>query len=84
MTQQLNTKAFSLALGLMWSIGILFISIIALIFEGYLQNIVEFLSSIYLSYSLSFFGIIIGMIWAFIDAAIGGFVFAWLYNKLAK
>jgi len=25
-----------------------------------------------------------GMVWAFFDAAIGGLVFAWLYNKLAK
>jgi len=52
--------------------------------QSYLHNVSDFLSTLYLGYSLSFFGIIIGMIWAFFDAAIGGFVIAWLYNKLSK
>jgi hypothetical protein len=42
---------------------------------------VDFIASVYLGYSLSFGGIITGMVWGFFDAAIGGFVFAWLYNK---
>jgi hypothetical protein len=28
-------------------------------------------------------GSLIGMVWGFIDAGIGGAVFAWLYNLLA-
>lgn len=84
MTCKLDTKSVALSLGLMWSIGILFISIVALATGSYLHNIVDFLSTIYLGYSLNFIGIIIGMLWAFFDAAIGGLVFAWLYNKLAK
>jgi len=74
----------ALSLGIMWSLGILFISILTLITNSYLHNVVDFLSTIYLGYSLSFSGIIAGMIWGFFDAAIGGFVFAWLYNKLSK
>ncbi|MCH9645029.1 MAG: bacteriophage holin [Proteobacteria bacterium] len=84
MHQSINTKALALSLGILWSLALLSVSIIALISESYLHNIVEFLSSIYLGYSLSFTGILIGMIWAFIDAAVGGLVLAWLYNKLAK
>ncbi|WP_366944979.1 bacteriophage holin [Candidatus Thioglobus sp.] len=84
MTCKLNTKSVALSLGIMWSLGILFISILTLITNSYLHNIVDFLSTIYLGYSLSFSGIIAGMIWGFFDAAIGGFVFAWLYNKLSK
>ncbi|HIB97959.1 MAG TPA: hypothetical protein EYO69_05925 [Candidatus Thioglobus sp.] len=84
MTCKLNTKSVALSLGIMWSLGILFISILTLITNSYLHNVVDFLSTIYLGYSLSFSGIIAGMIWGFFDAAIGGFVFAWLYNKLSK
>jgi len=84
MTQKLDTKAVALVLGIMWSLGILFISLLVLFTTSYLHNMVDFLSTVYLGYSLSFSGIITGMVWGFFDAAIGGFVFAWLYNKLAK
>jgi len=84
MTCKLNTKSVALSLGIMWSLGIFFISILTLITNSYLHNVVDFLSTIYLGYSLSFGGIVTGMIWGFFDAAIGGFVFAWLYNKLSK
>ena len=84
MKNQLDQKALALSFGIIWSTGILAVSLIALSSNGYLHNIVEFLMSIYLGYSLDFFGIIIGMIWGFFDAAIGGLVFAWLSNKLRK
>lgn len=84
MNSKLNEKALAISLGVLWSLAILSLSIIAILSENYLHNIVEFFSSIYLGYSLSFTGILIGMVWAFIDAAIGGWFLAWLYNKLAK
>jgi hypothetical protein len=84
MTRKLDTKAVALALGIMWSIGILSVSLLVLFTTSYLHNMVDFLSTVYLGYSLSFSGIITGMVWGFFDAAIGGFVFAWLYNKLTK
>ena len=84
MDSKLNEKALAISLGVLWSLAILSLSIIAMMSENYLHNVVEFFSSIYLGYSLSFTGILIGMVWAFIDAAIGGWFLAWLYNKLAK
>ena len=84
MHKKLDIKALSLAIGLMWAGAVALISIIAATSDNYLQNIVNFLSSVYVGYDLTFFGILVGVFWAFIDAAIGGFVFAWLYNKLAK
>ncbi len=84
MSQKLDQKAFALTFGILWSLGILVMSIIALTSTTYLHNIVDFMSSIYLGYSLTFVGVLTGMIWGFFDAAIGAFVFAWLYNKLAK
>jgi len=35
-------------------------------------------------YSATIVGILIGAVWGFIDAFIGGVVLAWLYNKLLK
>ena len=66
MTQRLNTKAVALALGLMWSLGVLFMSMTALATESYLHNMVDFIASVYLGYSLSFGGIITGMVWDFL------------------
>ena len=84
MNSKLNEKALAISLGFLWSLTILFLSIIAMMSETYLHNVIGFFSSIYLGYSLSFTGILIGIVWAFIDAAIGGWLLAWLYNKLAK
>lgn len=84
MHKKLDIKAFSLAIGLMWASAVALLSIIASASDHYLHNITNFLSSIYLGYDLTFIGILIGIFWAFLDAAIGGFVFAWIYNKLAK
>ncbi|ALE51892.1 hypothetical protein SP60_00645 [Candidatus Thioglobus autotrophicus] len=84
MHQKLDAKALALSLGILWSLAILSISIVALYSDSYLHHITSFFSSIYLGYSLSLTGILIGMVWAFVDAAIGGLVLAWLYNKLVK
>ncbi len=84
MYKKLDIKAVAIAIGLMWSVAILLVSIVAGFSQTYLHNIVEFLSSIYIGYDLSFAGVIIGMTWGFADAGIGGVVFAWIYNKLAK
>jgi hypothetical protein len=29
-------------------------------------------------------GSLIGLVWGFVDGLVCGFVFSWLYNKLAK
>lgn len=80
----INTKALALTLGILWSLSLLAVSLIALVSTDYLHNITDFFSTLYLGYDLSFTGIMTGMVWAFIDAAIGGLVVAWLYNKLNK
>jgi hypothetical protein len=82
MNQRLDAKASGLAFGIMWSFGVLILSLVSLFSETYLHNIADFFSSVYLGYELNLMGIIIGMVWGFFDAFIGGFVLAWLYNKL--
>lgn len=43
---------------------------------------VPFIGQIYRGYNISPLGSIVGLGWALIDGAIGGAVFAWLYNLM--
>ncbi len=79
----LNEKAFGLAAGILWAFAALFLAITAGLW-GYGADCVAMMGQLYLGYAPTFVGAIVGAIWAFIDAFIAFFIFAWLYNKLAK
>ena len=81
---KLNVKAFGLALGIFWSAALIIMGIVAMIMPDYGENFVRALSTKYIGYAATLPGIIIGAVWGFADAGIGGLVLAWLYNKLAK
>lgn len=74
----LHPMAMGVAFGVLWSVGILFLSLLAT--QGIADAWVNLIGNAYLGYHLSFGGVIIGMIWGFVDAFIGGYLFAWLYN----
>ena len=79
---RLNPKAFGLACGILWGLAI-FVATIWLILAGYQGRLISTIDHFYFGYSFSYGGAVIGGIWGFVDGLIGGFVFAWLYNKLA-
>jgi len=54
-----------------------------LLLFGYEGQVMSNLDHFYFGYSFTYVGAVIGGIWGFVDGAIGGFVFAWLYNKLS-
>ena len=39
---------------------------------------------VYRGFNISPIGSVIGLIWAFADGAIGGAIFAWLYNLISS
>lgn len=80
---KLNIKAFGLSCGLMWGLGVFFLTWWLIILEG---NGAPgfFLTRIYRGYTLTPVGSVVGAVWGFIDAGVGGLVFAWLYNLLAE
>ena len=80
--QKLNVKTFALAWGISFGIYFLFLGWTAMF--GWGEKIVELVSSFYIGYAPTFFGGIIGGIWAFFDGAIGGAIIAWIYNSLTK
>jgi hypothetical protein len=79
----LNQKAFGLAGGVLWGGAIGVLTIISLL-TGYATPLFSLISSVYLGFSVSVQGIFIGVIYGFIDAFVGCYIFAWLYNKFAK
>ena len=78
---KLNIKAFSLTFGLVWGFGLFFLTWWIIAFDGATGES-TFIGQVYRGYNISPIGSLIGLIWAFADGAIGGAIFAWLYNAL--
>ena len=79
---KLNIKAFAVAFGIWWGVGIL-LGTWWVIAMGGATGEPTFLGRIYLGYEISPLGSVIGLVWGFVDALIAGAIFAWLYNVLA-
>ena len=78
---KINITAFALTCGIFWGIGLFLITWWIILFEG-ASGTTTLIGRVYLGYSISPMGSIIGLIWAFFDGIIGGAIFAWLYNLL--
>ena len=55
-----------------------------LILIGNAEGPTTLLERMYLGYSFTPLGSVIGALWGFIDFAIGGAIAAWLYQKIKK
>ena len=80
---KLDIRAFALACGLLWGLAVLLATWWILAFDGAITE-PTFLASIYRGYSVTPLGSVIGLLWGFADGLIGGAIFAWLYNRLAR
>jgi len=80
---KLNVKALALTCSLFWGFGLFLITWWIILFGGATGD-VTFIGRIYLGYSISPLGSVIGLIWALVDGFVGGAIFAWLYNFIAK
>ena len=78
---KLNIKAFALTCGLVWGLGLFFLTWWVIAFDG-VTGEPTLIGRLYRGYSISPLGSLVGLGWAFFDGLIGGAVFAWLYNKI--
>ena len=78
---KLNIGAFALAFGIWWGVGI-FIATWWLITTGAEPATTTFLNQIYVGYSVTPLGSVIGLAWGFVCGAVCGGILAWLYNIL--
>ncbi len=79
---KLNIKAFALSCGIMWGLGLFLLTWWLIAFDGATGE-PTFIGKLYRGYTISPIGSVIGLIYAFFDALIGGAIFAWLHNKIA-
>ena len=80
---RINPMAFALALGILWALGMFLLTLLAF-YTNYASPIVELMGSAYLGVNVSLKGAFLALPWAFVDAFIGGWLLAWLYNRFAK
>lgn len=80
---RLNVKAMAIAFGLTWGVlAIFLVGLANLIWSGYGEEFLRLAASIYPGYhaTRSFGQVIVGTLYGFVDGAVGGAIFAWLYN----
>jgi hypothetical protein len=83
---RLDPKALAMACGALWGGALLLISLVNLAGPGYGGALLEFAASIYPGYHgpAGFGSVIVVTLYGLVDAAIGGFILAWLYNLFAR
>lgn len=81
-----NITALALTAGLIWGGAMLVVTAANLIWPGYGQSFLDVIASIYPGFrpGAGVSSVIVGSIYGFVDSAIGGAIFGWLYNLLAK
>lgn len=72
---KLNVKAFGLACGLVWGLGLFLLTWWILAFEGNSAG-PTFIGRIYRGYTITPVGSMVGLAWGFLDGWIGGLIFA--------
>ncbi len=81
----LSVKGFAAAVAIIWAGLILLVALGHLIWPGYGGAFLDAVASIYPGYDAAptFAGVVIGTLYGLVDGAIGGAIFAWLYNLIA-
>lgn len=78
---KLDAIRFGLAAGIIWAGAVLTLGILDAL-SGWGAGMVKGIGSLYLGYTPTKVGVLVGTVWAFFDAGIGGLIFALIYNWL--
>jgi hypothetical protein len=79
----LGKRALGLSLGLVWGFTVL-LATWWLLYRGSSGVTISSLGKLYIGYTFSWIGGLIGFLWGFVDGFIGGVIVAWLYNLFNK
>lgn len=81
---KLSVRALTITAAAVWGACIFLVAMGNLIWPGYGRVLLELAESLYPGYTIGGFGsVIVATLYAMLDGAIAGAVFAWLYNRLA-
>jgi hypothetical protein len=79
---KLSVKALALTAGILWGASVC-LATLWLLVMGYDGRLISQLDHFYVGYTFSAAGAFVGLVWGFVDGALLGAIFAWLYNRLA-
>ena len=79
----MSIRAFALTAGIFGAVT-MFVLAWWLILTGNAEGPPTIFERIYIGYSFTPMGSVIGAVWGFVDWGIAGAIFAWLYNKIKK
>jgi hypothetical protein len=78
----MNVKAFAFAAGILWGF-LLFAFTLLETARGEGHTLIV-LSTLYLGYSVTYLGSVVGLVYGFVSGALIGAAFSWLYNRFAR
>jgi hypothetical protein len=80
--EKLSVKGLTISIGVLWSFCTLLMGVTAMF--GYGTLFVKDLSTIYLGYDATPIGILLGLVYGFLDGAVAGFIISCLYNLVVE
>jgi len=78
---KLNVKAFALSCGILWGLAMFALTWWLILFQESVGE-ATLIGQVYRGFTVSPAGSLVGLGWGFLDALVGGALFALLYNKL--
>jgi hypothetical protein len=79
--EEIKSVRVGTALGILMSLSIGIFTILTIVTE-WGAPLVRIMGSVYLGYSATFLGIIVGMLWGFAKGFLAGYLFILIYQKL--
>jgi hypothetical protein len=81
----LSLKAFAITAGLVWGVCLLAVGVVNFLIPSYGIGFLDAMRSVYPGYhnARTITNIVVGSAYGLVDGAIGGLVFAWVYNLVA-
>ena len=80
---KMSIRTLGLTLGIFWGASMFFLAW-WMMFTGNAEGPITLLERIYIGYSFTPMGSVIGAVWGFVDGGIAGIIFAWLYNLIDR
>jgi len=82
---KLSVKSLTVTMALFWGGTVFLVALINFLAPPYGEAFLDLVSSVYPGYKVvsSFGSVIVGTLYALVDGAVGGVLFAWMYNMFA-
>jgi len=79
----LNIKIFAFVCATLWGLGVFLMTWFIILRSG-VTGEKTLIGRVYLGYSVSPRGSLVGFFWGFVDGLISGALLAWIYNAIAS